>query len=64
MEIVELQGDIVMAAASPGSSNTIVESDESGSGDVTIKVDGPNMGTGSQNGAMSGGYFNVWDDEE
>ena len=62
MEIVELQGDIVMAAASNG--NRIVEGDESGNGDVTINVDGRNMGSGSQGGAMSGGYFNVWDDEE
>lgn len=62
MEIVELQGDIVMAAASNG--NRIVEGDESGNSDVTINVDVDNMGSGSQRGAMSGGYFNVWDDEE
>lgn len=58
-EVIELQGEVVMAAVS--GENTINESDP----DIPeININSGNMGSGSASGGMSSSYFDIWDDEQ
>lgn len=59
IEVVELQGNVVMAAASPAQSvNTVNDSDDGPS--ITI---GDGMSSGSASSARSSRFTGVWDDE-
>lgn len=59
IDVVELQGDVVIAAGS--GPNTV---NEDASGNVSISINEPSIGNPSdQGGARSGAYFDVWEDE-
>lgn len=58
IEVFELQGNVVMAATSLNSVNTVNDSDDGPS--ITI---GDGMSSGSASSARSGRFTGVWDDE-
>ena len=60
IDVVELQGEVVLAAVSGGG---IKVNDGDGEG-PTINFGEGTMSDGNQEEALSGGYFKVWDDEE
>lgn len=61
IDVVELQGEVVLAAVSGGG---IKVNDGDGTSDPEINFGNGTMSDGDQGGARSGGYFKVWDDEE
>lgn len=61
IDVVELQGEVVLAAVSSGG---VKVNDGTGSEGPTINFGEGTMSEGDQGGARSGGYFKVWDDEE
>lgn len=61
IDVVELQGEVVLAAVSGGG---VKVNDDGGSSDPTINFGEGTMSDGNQAEALSGGYFKVWDDEE
>lgn len=61
IDVVELQGEVVLAAVSSGG---VTVNDGSGTSDPEIKFGEGTMSNGNQEEALSGGYFKVWDDEE
>lgn len=62
IDVVELQGEVVLAAVSGGGKVQVY--DGGGSSDPTINFGDGTLSEGDQGGARSGGYFKVWDDEE
>lgn len=61
IDVVELQGEVVLAAVSGGG----IKVNDGGSEGPTINFgEGTMDEDGDQAGALSGGYFKVWDDEE
>lgn len=62
INVVELQGEVVLAAVSGGGKVQVY--DGGGSSDPTINFDDGTLSDGDQAEALSGGYFKVWDDEE
>lgn len=60
IDVVELQGEVVLAAVS-GSGVTV--NDGTGSEGPTINFGEGSMGERDQDGARSGAYFDVWEDE-
>lgn len=62
IDVVELQGEVVLAAVSGG--GKVQVNDGTGSEGPTINFGEGTMSDGDQAGALSGGYFKVWDDEE
>lgn len=61
IDVVELQGEVVLAAVSSGG---VKVNDGTGSEGPTINFGEGTMSEGNQEEALSGGYFKVWDDEE
>ena len=62
IDVVELQGEVVLAAVSGVG---VKVNDGSGTSDPTINFgEGTMDENGDQAEALSGGYFKVWDDEE
>lgn len=61
IDVVELQGEVVLAAVSGGG---VKVNDGTGSEGPTINFGEGTMSNGDQAEARSGGYFKVWDDEE
>lgn len=61
IDVVELQGEVVLAAVSSGG---VKVNDGTGSEGPTINFGEGTMSNGDQGGARSGAYFKVWDDEE
>lgn len=61
IDVVELQGEVVLAAVSGGG---VTVNDGTGSEGPTINFGEGTMTGGDQGGARSGAYFKVWDDEE
>lgn len=61
IDVVELQGEVVLAAVSGGGVKVNDGTDSEG---PTINFGEGTMSYGDQGGARSGGYFKVWDDEE
>lgn len=61
IDVVELQGEVVLAAVSGGG---VKVNDGTGSEGPTINFGEGTMSDGNQEEALSGGYFKVWDDEE
>lgn len=61
IDVVELQGEVVLAAVSGGG---VKVNDGGGSEGPTINFGEGTMSDGNQEEALSGGYFKVWDDEE
>ena len=61
IDVVELQGEVVLAAVSGGG---VMVNDGTGSEGPTINFGDGTMSNGNQEEALSGGYFKVWDDEE
>lgn len=61
IDVVELQGEVVLAAVSSGG---VKVNDGTGSEGPTINFGEGTMSDGNQEEALSGGYFKVWDDEE
>lgn len=62
IDVVELQGEVVLAAVSGGGKVQVY--DGGGSSDPTINFGDGTLSDGDQAEALSGGYFKVWDDEE
>lgn len=60
IDVVELQGEVVLAAVSGGG----VKVNDGGSEGPTINFGDGTLSDGDQAEALSGGYFKVWDDEE
>lgn len=60
IDVVELQGEVVLAAVSGGG----VKVNDGGGEGPTINFGEGTMEDGDQAEALSGGYFKVWDDEE
>lgn len=60
IDVVELQGEVVLAAVS-GSGVTV--NDGTGSEGPTINFGEGSMGERDQDGALSGAYIDVWEDE-
>ena len=61
IDVVELQGEVVLAAVSGGG---VTVNDGTGSEGPTINFGEGTMSNGDQAEARSGAYFKVWDDEE
>lgn len=61
IDVVELQGEVVLAAVSGGG---IKVNDGGATEGPTINFGEGTMSDGNQAEALSGGYFKVWDDEE
>lgn len=61
IDVVELQGEVVLAAVSSGG---VTVNDGSGASDPEINFGNGTLSNGNQEEALSGGYFKVWDDEE
>lgn len=61
IDVVELQGEVVLAAVSGGG---IKVNDGGGEGPTINFGEGTMDKNGDQAEALSGGYFKVWDDEE
>lgn len=61
IDVVELQGEVVLAAVSGGG---VKVNDGTGSEGPTINFGDGTLSDGNQEEALSGGYFKVWDDEE
>lgn len=61
IDVVELQGEVVLAAVSGGG---VTVNDGGGTSDPEIKFGNGTLSNGNQEEALSGGYFKVWDDEE
>lgn len=62
IDVVELQGEVVLAAVSGGG---VKVNDGTGTEGPTINFGEGTMDEGGdQAEALSGGYFKVWDDEE
>ena len=59
IDVVELQGEVVLAAVS-GTGVTVND----GGGTPSIDFGSGSLEEGNQDGARSGAYFRVWDDEE
>lgn len=59
IDVVELQGEVVLAAVSGGGVKV-----NDGGGSPTIDFGDGSLEEGNQDGARSGAYFRVWDDEE
>lgn len=59
IDVVELQGEVVLAAVS-GTGVTVND----GGGTPSIDFGSGSLEEGNQDGARSGAYFKVWDDEE
>lgn len=59
IDVVELQGEVVLAAVSGGGVKV-----NDGSGTPSIDFGDGSLEEGNQDGARSGAYFRVWDDEE
>lgn len=60
IDVVELQGEVAIAAGSDP--NKVYE--DPVDGDVSISIDGSSIGTPSdQGGARSGAYLDIWEDE-
>lgn len=60
IDVVELQGEVVLAAVSSGG----VKVNDGGTDGPTINFGEGTMSDGDQGDARSGAYFKVWDDEE
>ena len=60
IDVVELQGEVVLAAVSGGG---VKVNDGTGSEGPTINFGEGSMGERDQDGALSGAYFDVWEDE-
>ncbi|WP_299270206.1 hypothetical protein [uncultured Prevotella sp.] len=61
IDVVELQGEVVLAAVSGGG---VKVNDGGGMSDPEINFGNGTLSNGDQAEALSGGYFKVWDDEE
>lgn len=61
IDVVELQGEVVLAAVSSGG---VTVNDGTGSEGPTINFGDGTLSDGDQAEALSGGYIKVWDDEE
>ena len=61
IDVVELQGEVVLAAVSGGG---VTVNDGDGTSDPEINFGNGTLSNGDQGGARSGAYFKVWDDEE
>lgn len=61
IDVVELQGEVVLAAVS-GVGVTV--NDGGGTSDPEINFGNGTLSNGDQAEALSGAYFKVWDDEE
>lgn len=61
IDVVELQGEVVLAAVSSGG---VTVNDSDGTSDPEINFGNGTLSNGDQGGARSGAYFKVWDDEE
>lgn len=61
IDVVELQGEVVLAAVSGGG---VTVNDGGGMSDPEINFGNGTLSNGNQEEARSGGYFKVWDDEE
>ena len=61
IDVVELQGEVVLAADSGGG---VTVNDGGGMSDPEINFGNGTLSDGNQEEALSGGYFKVWDDEE
>lgn len=62
IDVVELQGEVVLAAVSGG--GKVQVNDGGGEGPTINFGEGTMDENGDQAEALSGGYFKVWDDEE
>ena len=60
IDVVELQGEVVLAAVSGGG----IKVNDGGGEGPTINFGDGTLSDGDQAEALSGGYFKVWDDEE
>lgn len=60
IDVVELQGEVVLAAVSGGG---VTVNDGTGSEGPTINFGEGSMGERDQDGARSGAYIDVWEDE-
>ena len=61
IDVVELQGEVVLAAVSGGG---VTVNDGGGMSDPEINFGNGTLSDGNQEEALSGCYFKVWDDEE
>lgn len=61
IDVVELQGEVVLAAVSSGG---VTVNDSDGTSDPEINFGNGTLSNGDQAEALSGAYFKVWDDEE
>lgn len=60
IDVVELQGEVVLAAVSGGG----IKVNDGGTEGPTINFGDGTLSDGDQAEALSGGYIKVWDDEE